>query len=119
MNTITKTQRYLPHELSTKYNACKLYATDQYKISFITRRYKISKSSLMRWMKRFDAPNKYAKIICFPKPIDFVINAIIIKTIMFFFILHPKLLNSSFLSPLPTLSHIPNPVILYIHAKAS
>lgn len=54
MNTITKTQRYLPLDLSTKYNACKLYATNQYKISFITRRYKISKSSLMRWMKRFD-----------------------------------------------------------------
>ena len=54
MNTISKTQRYYPHELLTKFHACKLYATKRYSISFICRRYKISKSSLMRWMNRFD-----------------------------------------------------------------
>ncbi len=50
MNTITKKQRYLPHELQTRFHACKLYATKEYSIAFITRRYKVSKSSLMRWM---------------------------------------------------------------------
>lgn len=54
MNTITKNQRYLPHEIQTRFHACKLYATKQYSVAFIIRRYKISKASLMRWMKRFD-----------------------------------------------------------------
>lgn len=54
MNTITKKPRYLPHELQTRFHACKLYATKEYSIAFISRRYKVSKSSLMRWMKRFD-----------------------------------------------------------------
>ncbi len=53
MNTITHSQRYLPHELNTKYYAVKLYRTGV-GISFVCRRYKISKSSLLRWNKRFD-----------------------------------------------------------------
>lgn len=54
MTTIPNNQRYLPHDLNTKYHSCKLYATKQYSVAFICRRYKISKSSLMRWMKRYD-----------------------------------------------------------------
>lgn len=53
MNTITHSQRYLPHEISTKYHAVKLYRTGV-GISFVTRRYHISKSSLLRWNKKFD-----------------------------------------------------------------
>lgn len=53
MNTITYSQRYLPHELNTKYHAVKLYRTGV-GISFVTRRYHISKSSLLRWNKKFD-----------------------------------------------------------------
>lgn len=53
MNTITHSQRYLPHELSTKFYAVKLYRTGV-GISFVCRRYHISKSSLLRWNKRFD-----------------------------------------------------------------
>lgn len=53
MNTITYSQRYLPHEFSIKYNAVKLYRTGV-GVSFVCRRYHISKSSLMRWNKRFD-----------------------------------------------------------------
>lgn len=53
MNTITHSQRYLPHEISTKYYAVKLYRTGV-GISFVTRRYHISKSSLLRWNKKFD-----------------------------------------------------------------
>lgn len=53
MNTITHSQRYLPHESSTKYHAVKLYRSGV-GISFVTRRYHISKSSLLRWNKKFD-----------------------------------------------------------------
>ena len=53
MNTITYLQRYLPHEISTKYYAVKLYRTGVGG-SFVCRRYRISKSSLMRWNKKFD-----------------------------------------------------------------
>lgn len=52
-NSITKTQRYLPHTLETKFHACKAYKNGA-TIKFIVRRYKVSKASLMRWMKRFD-----------------------------------------------------------------
>lgn len=53
MNSLSLTQRYLPHELSTRYYAVLLYRNGN-KVSFVCRRYKISKSSLMRWNKRFD-----------------------------------------------------------------
>ena len=53
MNTITYSQRYLPHEFLTKYYAVKLYRTGV-GVSFFCRRYHISKSSLMRWNKKFD-----------------------------------------------------------------
>lgn len=53
MNTITHSQRYLPHELSTKLYAVKLYRTGV-GVAFVCRRYHISKASLMRWNKRFD-----------------------------------------------------------------
>ena len=54
MSIITHTQRLLPHELHTRFYACKLYSQNNVSVAFVTRRYKISKSSLMRWMKRFD-----------------------------------------------------------------
>jgi len=53
MNTITHSQRYLPHELNTKYYAVKLYRTGV-GVSFVCRRYKVSKSSLLRWNKKFN-----------------------------------------------------------------
>ena len=53
MNTITYSQRYLPHEFHTKYHAVKLYRTGV-GVSFVCRRYHISKSSLMRWNKKYD-----------------------------------------------------------------
>lgn len=53
MDIITKTQRYLPHTLETRYYAVKLYRGG-HTVSFVCRRYKISKASLMRWNKRFD-----------------------------------------------------------------
>ena len=53
MNSISQNNRYLPHELNTKFYAVKLYRNGS-SISFVCRRYKISKSSLMRWNKKFD-----------------------------------------------------------------
>lgn len=53
MNTITHSQRYLPHQLNTKFYAVKLYRTGV-GVDFVCRRYHISKSSLMRWNKKFD-----------------------------------------------------------------
>ncbi|MBQ3335322.1 MAG: transposase [Eubacteriaceae bacterium] len=54
MNTITHTQRYYPHELQTRIHAVKLYRNPEYSVAFVCRRYHISKSSLMRWNKRYD-----------------------------------------------------------------
>ena len=53
MSSIPQNNRYLPHELNTKFYAVKLYRNGN-NISFVCRRYKISKSSLMRWNKKFD-----------------------------------------------------------------
>ena len=53
MNTITYSQRYIPHKLETKFYATKLYRSG-YSVDFVCRRYHISKSSLMRWNKKFD-----------------------------------------------------------------
>ena len=46
-------KRYLPHELSTKVQAVNLYRNTR-DISFVCRRYHISKASLMRWNKLYD-----------------------------------------------------------------
>lgn len=53
MTSISQSQRYYPHDLNTKYYSVKLYRSG-YSISFVCRRYKISKRSLLRWNKRFD-----------------------------------------------------------------
>ena len=61
MNSITQTLRYLPHDLKTRFFACKTYLVNKYKtgkshwtIKDICRKYNISKASLMHWMKKFD-----------------------------------------------------------------
>lgn len=48
-----KGKRYLPHEVTTREGAVKLYRQTR-DISFVVRRYHISKASLMRWNKRYD-----------------------------------------------------------------
>ena len=53
MNIITHTYRYLPHQIDTRYHAVLLYRNGN-TVNFVCRRYKISKSSLMRWNKWFD-----------------------------------------------------------------
>ena len=53
MNSITQNKRYCPHEITTKEHSVKLYRQTK-DISFVCRRYKISKASLMRWNKLYD-----------------------------------------------------------------
>ena len=53
MAIITQTKRYLPHEISTKVQSVQLYRLTK-DISFVCRRYHISKASLMRWNKQYD-----------------------------------------------------------------
>ena len=57
MTSISHSNRYFPHEINTRYFAVKLFKSG-YSYSFVCRRYKISKSSLMRWNKRFDGTKK-------------------------------------------------------------
>ena len=58
MSIISQTQRYIPHELNTKYYSVKLYKKG-YSVSFVRRRYIILKSSLMRWNKKFDGTKEF------------------------------------------------------------
>ena len=53
MKSKSQKARYYPHELNTKFYATKLYRNG-YSIAFVCRRYKISKSSLMRWNRKID-----------------------------------------------------------------
>ena len=53
MDSIAQRKRYLPHEISTKIYAVKLYRETK-DIGFVCRRYHISKASLMRWNKQHD-----------------------------------------------------------------
>ena len=53
MNSISHSQRFLPHTLDTRFHAVKLCRNGN-SINFVCRRYKVSKSSLLRWNKRFD-----------------------------------------------------------------
>ena len=48
---------HYPHSLNTKYYAVLLYRNGN-PISFVCRRYKCSKASLMRWNKKFDGSKK-------------------------------------------------------------
>jgi len=53
MESITHNKRYCPHEITTKLHAVELYRQTK-DISYISRKYKISKASLMRWNKAYD-----------------------------------------------------------------
>jgi len=50
---IEKIKRYLPHELQTRINAVKTYRNGN-SISFVCRKYHISRTSLYRWNKQYD-----------------------------------------------------------------
>ena len=54
MCSISRSIRYCEHDLNTRFHACKLYANGNFTVRDIIRRYKVSKASLMRWMRRFD-----------------------------------------------------------------
>lgn len=54
MCSIARSIRYCEHDVNTRYHACKLYSSGRYTVREVMRRYKVSKASLMRWMRRFD-----------------------------------------------------------------
>lgn len=53
MKSITQNKRYCPHEITTKVYAVETYRQTE-DVSYICRKYKISKASLMRWNKLYD-----------------------------------------------------------------
>ena len=53
MKHYTTNKRYCPHEITTKLNSVQLYRQTG-DISYVCRKYKISKASLMRWNKAYD-----------------------------------------------------------------
>ena len=53
MNNNTTTKRYCPHEITTKLHAVEMYRRTK-DISYVCRKYKVSKASLMRWNKLYD-----------------------------------------------------------------
>ncbi len=53
MNSISQNVRYLPHQINTREYAVKLYRNGN-SINYVCRKYHISKSSLMRWNKKYD-----------------------------------------------------------------
>ena len=60
-------QRYLPHELNTRYYAVLSYRNGN-KATYVCRKYHISKASLSRWNKKFDG-NKESLIDKSHKPL--------------------------------------------------
>ena len=48
-----KSKRYLPHDLKTRENAVKTYRNGN-SISYVLRKYHISRTSLYRWNKAYD-----------------------------------------------------------------
>lgn len=57
MISISHIQHYISHELNMKYYSIKIYRNG-YSVSFVCRRYIISKSSLMHWNRNFDGTKK-------------------------------------------------------------
>ena len=53
MKHYTTNKRYCPHEITTKLKSVQLYRQTK-DISYVCRKYKISKASLMRWNKQYD-----------------------------------------------------------------
>ena len=53
MNNISQNIRYYPHDLNTKFYSVQLYLKG-FPLKVVCRRYHISKSSLLRWVKKFD-----------------------------------------------------------------
>lgn len=53
MNIISQNIRYLPHDIKTRVHAVETYRKG-HSVKYVCRKYHISKSSLMRWNKRYD-----------------------------------------------------------------
>ena len=55
-----KSKRYLPHELHIRENAVKTYRNGN-SISYVCRKYHISRTSLYRWNKQYDGTKESLK----------------------------------------------------------
>lgn len=53
MTSITQNKRYCPHEITTKLHSVAVYRQTR-DISYVCRRYHISRASLMRWNRQYD-----------------------------------------------------------------
>ena len=53
MKHYTTNKRFCPHEITTKLHSVQIYRQTG-DISYVCRKYKISKASLMRWNKQYD-----------------------------------------------------------------
>lgn len=76
MNSITQNlekERYLPHELNTKYHSVLMYRNGA-SVRYVCKKYHISKRSLMRWNKRYDG-SKESLIDKSHRPIEIHPNA--------------------------------------------
>ena len=62
-----KSERYLPHEINTKYYAVISYRNGN-KATYVCRKYHISKASLSRWNRKFDG-NKESLVDKSHKPL--------------------------------------------------
>ena len=53
MKSIAQNKRYCPHEITTRINSVKMYRRTK-DVSYVCRRYHVSKASLMRWNNQYD-----------------------------------------------------------------
>lgn len=53
MKSIAQNKRYCPHEVTTRIKSVELYRKTS-DVSFVCRRYHVSKASLMRWNQKYD-----------------------------------------------------------------
>ena len=58
MQDYNKNKRYCPHEITTKQHSVETYRQTK-DISYVCRKYKISKASLMRWNKQYDGTSRW------------------------------------------------------------
>ena len=54
MCSIAQVIKRCEHDVNTRYHACRLYASGDFTLREVGRRYKVSVSALKRWKKRFD-----------------------------------------------------------------
>ena len=57
MDILTHQRNYIPIDLETRFHACKRVKESHWKISKACSFYHVKRSSLFRWLKKFDGSN--------------------------------------------------------------